>query len=241
MGKFSVATYNELLAIEPADECFNQQLASAGITRAQFLSQLAPLFLEKENAGRYAACLIHHHFCLENSERMVANSNSTMPTKNTSANILAERWSCTGEEIEHRFTDDPNSLPPPPSADFFARFKSITDANGIDNLGVCFTPPLEEVAAGFIFFETPGPRDREQVISIVHRSYLEGVKGAYETGWVPTVNPDDQCDLTMKCCHGCSSSGGCTGVNPPPPECKTPPPPKEGDAGVTSRIVEISI
>jgi hypothetical protein len=205
---FGVAEYNKLLHISEADSLFEQQLVSAGITRGQLWSQLAPLFLEKTNVGRYAACLIHRHYLLKDGERMVTNGNSTRPSTDTSVNIVAERWLSTGQDIEYRFTDDPASLPPPPSANFLARFKSITDANGIDILGVCYSPPIQDLAPGFIFLEKAGLRDREQVITIVPYTSLGN---AYQACWVARVNVDDL-SPSMFCGTSCASDE---------PGCKT--------------------
>ncbi|KAF8804301.1 hypothetical protein BYT27DRAFT_7194473 [Phlegmacium glaucopus] len=207
MNQFDVAKYNSLLPVGDADTLFNEQLNSAGITRRQLFSQLAPLFSEGENAGRYGTCLVHRHYLLMDGERMVTTNNSTMPTLDASVNIVADRWYSTGGEFEHRFTDNPTSLPPPPSADFFDKFRSIINANGIDILGVCYAPAVGELAPGFIFLEGGGAQDREQVLTVIPTSSRP--YGGYEASWVPRDDPDDP--IFIGCC--------CSVCNPSPP-CK---------------------
>ncbi|KDR72391.1 hypothetical protein GALMADRAFT_213379 [Galerina marginata CBS 339.88] len=201
MWKFDIKTYNNFHPIAAANARFDKQLSYSGITRAELFSELSELFLEGVNAGQYAPCLIHRHYCLNEGERMVTSSNSTRPSRDRSLNIVAERWLKTGEEFEYRFTDNPASLAPPPSIAFMARFKSIVEENGIDVLGVCYAPTPSELAPGFVYSETVGQGDREQVLNIVHQSSLQGEK-TYQTSWVPTLNPQDQ-SFTMSCTHNC--------------------------------------
>jgi hypothetical protein len=198
MNNFDFAAYNKLYRIPDANKRFNEQLAAAALTRGQLFSKLAPLFMQPEYAGKYAACLLHRHSDLQEGERMVTNNLVTKPSVEVSPHIVAERWSSTGEEIEHRFAKDPTSLSPPPPFEFLAKFKSILDANGIDNLGVTFAP--DKLENGFVFFETPSD-NRTQLLSVVPKASIQATQ-VYQTMWIPTIDPDGQTS-TMECSHNC--------------------------------------
>jgi len=197
MSKFDTAAYNQLLLIHQADKRFNDQLASSGITRPELFSQLAPILLA--GAGKYAICLLHRHYSLNPNERMVTDDLVTKPSTDTSPHVVAERWSSTGQEIEYRFTNDPASLPPPPSSKFLSKFKSILDARGIDILGLCYAP--EKLADGFEFMEVSGPGDRVQLLSIVHVSTVDQNK-SYQAVWIASVDPSDN-TYVLRCGTNC--------------------------------------
>jgi len=212
MVSFDVTAYNKLAFVADADARFKEQLASAGLTREQLFSKLAPLFLESPSAGRYAICLIHHHYSLKDGERMVTIDHSTKPSTDTSPQIVAECWSSSGEEVEHRFTDDPTTLPPPPPVDFLAKYKSILDSHAIDVLGVCYAP--DKPADGFISAESDGPGDRERVTTIIHHSARGD--NSYDVMWLVTCNSNGLCVvITAGCCNG-------TGCKTPPSTPSTP-------------------
>ena len=166
---FSVQTYNQLLTIAEASSRFKKQLASACLTESEFFSKLAPLFSSER--GPYSPCLIHHHFGLAEDERMVSYGNFSEPSKDTSPNIVPECWLSTGEEMEHRYVDDPSSIPPPPSADFFSKFKAILDKYEIDVIGVCYSPPL--LKPEYIYLETLEHDSRLQIINQVLASSID--------------------------------------------------------------------
>ncbi|KDR67423.1 hypothetical protein GALMADRAFT_1086292 [Galerina marginata CBS 339.88] len=208
MPAFETSAYNDLPFIADANARFENQLASAGLTRTQLFSKLAPLFLEAPYAGHYAACLIHRHYSLHSGERMVTTGTSARPSTETSLNVVGERWASNGEVIEHKFTDDPASHFPAPPPEFFAKFKSILDAHGIDILGVCYASG--KLTDDYLFLESPGPGDREQVTTLVRRSSPE-LENSFEAAWIPKVNPEDGF-YTMGGCCNCTS--GC--CFPPP-------------------------
>ena len=214
MASFDVSAYNDLPSIADADARLEDQLASAGLTRNQFFSKLTPVFLETPYAGRYAACLIHRHYSLNDGERMVATGPSTKPSTDTSPNIVGERWASNGEVIEHKFTEDPASHPPPPPAEFFAKFKSILDAHGIDILGVCYAP--SKYQDGFLYLESTGSEDRERITTLVHCSALQ-LEHSFEATWMPKANPENE-SYAMGTCSNCTD--GCI---PSPPPCGQPP------------------
>jgi len=202
MGKFDITTYNNLLPVKVANARFAQQLSTANITRKKLFSDLAPLFTDNDgNPLPYGACLLHRHYSLNNGERMVANGNRTSPST-MSDNIVAERWFPNGDEVEHRFTDNPAYLPPPPSADFMASFSTIINAYGIDTLGVCYAPGADELAPGYVFLEKDGAGDREQITITVTKQSLQDQLKSSEAAWVPTVNPDDH-SVILACVHNC--------------------------------------
>jgi len=204
--------YNNLPLVSDADTIFDKQLASAGITRNQLFSKLAPLFLEGNNAGRYAACLIHHHYDLKLGERMVNNNLSTKPlavgsteSDSPSANIVAQIWLRTGEAVEYRVVPDPSkaTLPPPPPPKFFEKFRSLLDPIGINILGVCYADT--DLENGFILQESDGPGDRERIFTIIHRS-AKPAPGSFEVTWIPKYDEDGE-SYTMTCACNCTS--GC--------------------------------
>lgn len=223
MSNFDIIAYNNLPFVADADARFKKQLASAGLTREQLLSELAPLFLESPYAGRYAACLIHRHYSLKDGERMATTDHSTKPSTDISPQIVAECWSSSGEEIEHRFTDDLTTLPPPPPVNFLAKYKSILDSYSIDVLGVCYAP--DKVADGFIFAEVEGHGDRERVTNIIHHSARSDK--SYDVMWLVTRNPGGvSVIITVGCCDG---EGCCE--KPPSPSRPPPPPPPTRTTG----------
>jgi hypothetical protein len=219
MVSFDVTSYNNLPLVADADARFKEQLASAGLTREQLLSDLAPLFMEAPYAGLYAACLIHRHYSLKDGERMVTVDHSTKPSTDTSPQIVAECWSSSGEEVEHRFIDNLTSLPPPPPVDFLAKYKSILDSHAIDVLGVCYAP--DKPADGFIFSESGGLGDRERVTIIIHHSDRSG--NSYDVIWLVTRDPDGPCRVIVACgCDGTGCVSDCKGYCEKPPS--GPPP-----------------
>ncbi|KDR77564.1 hypothetical protein GALMADRAFT_407778 [Galerina marginata CBS 339.88] len=208
MSTFDVSAYNALPFIAAANTRFEKQLETAGLTRTQFFTKLVPLFREASYAGNYSVCLIHRHYSLNDGERMVTTGDSAKPSMDTSENIVGERWASNGQVIEHKFTDDPASHPPPPPAEFFSKFKSIVDAHGVDILGVSYAPgKLED---DFLLLESPGPGDREQVTTVVHR-LSEERKHGFEAAWIPRFDSK----------RGFYTMGGCSNCSPcdcPPPE-----------------------
>jgi len=204
---FDVARYSNLPFVADADARFNEQLASAGLTREQLFSKLGPLFL----GSPYAACLIHRHYSLNDGERMVTIGESTQPSTDTSRQIVAECWSSSGEEIEHRFTDGSTTLPPPPPFGFFTQYKIILDSHAIDVLGVCYAP--DKLADGFIFSESGGLGDRERVTTIIHHSARSD--HSYDVTWLVTCNTDGVYEVTTAC--GCNGTGCAKPCPPPPP------------------------
>jgi len=204
MVHFDIKAYNNLPLIADADALFQKQLASAGITRSQLFLQLAPLFLQDGNAGRYAICLVHHHYDLKAGERMVTTGFSTKPSIDASDNIVPTSWLNTGEVVEFMFTPSPSALPPPPSAEFFAKFKSILATNNIDVLGVCYA--ANDLDDGFMLRESDGAGDRERVLSVVHNSTPMGAD-FYSASWIPKVNPDNGSYIVVL--GGCCNSPRC--------------------------------
>ncbi|PPQ98278.1 hypothetical protein CVT26_013522 [Gymnopilus dilepis] len=179
-----VASYNALPLVQEADKRFEQQLASAGLSRDEFFAQLAPLFLDAGVAGQYAACLVHRHYLLMDGERMVTRGSSSRPASvDDSPNIVADSWLPTGEAFEYRYTTEPAIATPPPKL-FFDRFRSIMDKYRIDTVGICSAPDVTNLAPDFVLLERPGSHDREQVTNIVPRSSLIGNSTAVEAIWV---------------------------------------------------------
>ncbi|KDR70686.1 hypothetical protein GALMADRAFT_881111 [Galerina marginata CBS 339.88] len=190
MSKLDFSNYNNLPLVAAADALLNQQLAAAHTTRDKLFSQLASLFQQEETAGKYAFCLIHRHYLLQEGESMVTNGDSTQPSKDSSDNIVAECWLRTGEAMEYRVATatDRATLPPPPSKDFLNSFNKILDLYGIDVLGVCYLLEMDKLKDGFVFLETAGSRNREQVVSIVSESEAASSPQIYQTAWVPTFD-----------------------------------------------------
>ncbi|KAF9556119.1 hypothetical protein CPC08DRAFT_105904 [Agrocybe pediades] len=187
MSSCTVSRYNNLLAINEADELLNGQLAAANILRHDFLSLLAALFVGEKLHTYYSPCLLHKHYFLKEGEKMVADGNSTMPsTEIADDRVVAERWYPNGEEMEYRVGNQNISLPPPPAPDFMDKFKALTERYGVDVVGVCHIPPVEELTPDSVFLEITGVRDREQVVKMVPcDSLLDG--GVYESCWVVTM------------------------------------------------------
>jgi len=173
MGGFSVKRYNQLLSIGEASSRFKHQLESAGLSDSQFFAELAPLFVEEGKLSPYSPCLIHHHFPLKEGERMISYDNHSAPSIDFSPNIVPEFWLNTGEELEHRYVDNPGSTPPPPSADFFSQFKAILDKHGIDILGICYSPSVDDLAPGFSFLETLVTEERAHIINHVPKASID--------------------------------------------------------------------
>ena len=196
MGNFTVTAYNHLLSIHEAHERFATQLSREGITREQLFTKLAPLFAQGEHSGRYAVCLMHRHYSLNPGKRMVTNDFITQPSVDFSSNIISDQWSSTGEEIEHSIINNPTSRPPPPSADFTAKFKSVIDEHGVTVLGVCYAP--ENLPDGYELMEMSGPGDRVQLLSMVRASSVDKSK-SYQAVWIPG---SDGCHRSCVNCFG---------------------------------------
>ena len=173
MGGFCYQTYNQLPSIAEANYRFNKQLALASLTDLEFFTELVPLFSSERNESgpSYSPCVIHRHFDLENGERMVANGNISQPSKDTSPNIVPECWLSTQDEIEHRYVDDPSSIPPPPSADFFSKFNAILRKYNIDDIGICYSPP--PLKPEHIYLETLEHDSRLQIINQILASSID--------------------------------------------------------------------
>jgi len=200
-GDFDTDAYNKLPLVNDANRLFEKQLESAGLDRAKLFSRLAPLFFDSESkrSGPYAVWLIHRHFELKPGERMVEANGSTKPSTESSPNIVPHLWSRTGEAIEFRSVSesDTSTLPPPPSPEFFSKFRSILDENGIDALGICYAQ--NDLKYGEVYQEVDGPGERERVVSIVHESLAID---AFQVTWTPRFNPNFQ-SLTMIACCTC--------------------------------------
>jgi len=169
---FSIDTYNSLPSIQKGTRIFDGQLKSSGLTVRTLLDELEPLLSGGDNAGRYGIWIVHRHFRLETGERMVAKGNITEPTTDPSRTIVAERWNAEGEELEHRYVDDTDGVPPPPSPEFMTEFRAIMEAKKIDCLGVNFAPTkqeMEKLQEGYVFLETTNQHEggREHVLNIV--------------------------------------------------------------------------
>jgi hypothetical protein len=173
MGGFSVERYNQLFSIGEASSRFKRQLESAGLSDSQFFTELAPLFAEEGKLTPYSPCLVHHHFSLKEGERMISHGHHSAPSTDVSPNIVPEFWLNTGEEIEHRYVDNSGAIPPPPSADFFSQFKAIQDKYGIDTLGICYSPSVDDLAPGFSFLETLVTEERAHIINRVPKSSID--------------------------------------------------------------------
>ena len=173
MGDFGVQRYNQFLSIGEASSRFKRQLESAGLSDSQFFAELAPLFTEEDKLSPFSPCLIHHHFSLKEGERMVSHGNYSTPSTDISPNIIPEFWLNSGEEIEHRYVNDSGSIPPPPSTDFLSQFKAILDKYGIDILGICYSPSVDDLAPGFIFLETLVTKERAHIINHVPISSID--------------------------------------------------------------------
>ncbi|KAF8875342.1 hypothetical protein CPB84DRAFT_446990 [Gymnopilus junonius] len=199
MDDISASLYNALPLIQHSSARFDEQLASARLSRTEFFSELAPLFEEKGYTKQYAVCLVHRHFLLEEGERMVANNKSSAPTRDKSDNIIPERWLKTGEPFEYRVIDDVNPLSPPPSVDFFAKFKSVLDRFAIDVLGICAIP-RDELPPGYWLLETQGIGERELLTNRV--PFASDVKSTFHSSWVM-----EKGGTVLKYCyfpmHGC--------------------------------------
>jgi hypothetical protein len=195
MGGISVEKYNQLPSITEASFCFKTQLESAGLTDSQLFAELAPLFTE-EKSGPYSPHLIHHHFSLKERERMVSNGNRSAPSSDASTNIVPESWLSTGEDLEYRYVDDLGTIPPPPSATFLSQFKAILDKYGIDVLGVCYTPPVDDLPPGFTLLETLVPEERAQIINHVPQSSIDPAT-TFPSAWILKIgqgcNPITRC------------------------------------------------
>lgn len=204
MDGFSVKKYNQLHSIVEATSRFKHQLKSAGITDSQLFDELTPLFTEENTSGPYSPYLIHHHFSLTESERMVSYGNRSVPSIDTSPNIVPECWLNTGEEIEHRYVDDPGSIPPPPSAEFFSKFRAILDKHGIDILGICYTPPVEDLAPGFSFLETLVIEERAHIINQVPQSSIDPATTS-PSAWILERHPNQRCTPSSRCATNCAN------------------------------------
>lgn len=205
MGVFSVKQYNQLLTIGEASSRFKNQLKSAGITDLQLFAELTPLFTEETTSEvPYSPCLIHRHFSLMECERMVSYGNRSAPSTDASPNIVPECWLNTGEEIEHRYGDDPNSIPRPPSSDFLSKFKAILDNHGIDILGVCYTPPVDDLAPGFTFLETLVIEERAHIINHVPQSSIDPATTT-PSAWILKRDPGSTCLAGSRCAITCDN------------------------------------
>jgi len=101
---------------------------------------------------------------------MVATDRSTRPSTESSPNIVPQIWSITGEAIKFRFVSDLSTIPPPPSPEFFSKFRPFLDEKGIDTLGIFYAE--NDLKDGDIYEEGDGPRDRERIATrSVNRSH----------------------------------------------------------------------
>ena len=208
---FDFNSYNQLPRIPAATAAFNSKLASSGITLDTLLDKLRPLFSSAEHNGKYGIWLLHHHFDLEDGERMVKRGLISEPTVDRAANIVAEKWSGGGEELEHAYTsivdngnDKAGELPPPPSPEFIRRFQEIVGAyDMIDCLGICFAPSQEEleiIHAGYTFLETSN-QGRKHVLAAIPAgdpSLTDGSASVFRTTWSVTS------DAGFDCTHSCT-------------------------------------
>jgi len=209
---FSVQTYNNLPFVSAAQQALLDQLNASEITLQQLLSELAPLFSTGEDAGKYAVWLLHHHFSLDEGEKMtgrVVSGDITISTPIIDpSDIIAERWNANSDELEHRFNQSPH--PPPPSPSFMNAFTHIVGDYGITALGVCYAPnetDLDKINQGYLFLELTDPYSRMQ-ISILSPGNDPSLQGeTFQTSWVPSTDSNG-CGYG-NCTHVCTNGGGC--------------------------------
>jgi hypothetical protein len=199
---FSIDTYNSLSSIQKGAGVFDDQLKSSGLTVRTLLDELEPLFSGGDNAGRYAIWILHRHFRLETGERMVAKGNITEPTTDISSLIVAERWNAKGEELEHRYVDDTDGVPPAPSPEFMSAFNAIMEAKKIDCLGVCVAPTtqeMEKLQKGYVFLETTNHHGRKHVLNLVPADDLRtNGKTTFKSCWTISGPGDYECSHTCQ-------------------------------------------
>ncbi|PPR03560.1 hypothetical protein CVT26_006102 [Gymnopilus dilepis] len=184
----------------------DSKLASSGVTLDILLEKLAPLFCNDEPKGKYGIWLLHHHFDLEQGERMVKKGSISEPTIDQSSNIVAERWSGGGDELEHVYAHNSNDIPLPPSPEFLKQFQEIISAYNIDCLGICASPSQDEVElmkAGYAFLETCNP-GRKQILTAlpVGDPSLDDAS-VYRAAWSVSDS------WRLNCAHFCGVNNGC--------------------------------
>ncbi|PPR03561.1 hypothetical protein CVT26_006103 [Gymnopilus dilepis] len=194
---FDINLYNQLLSIAAASAALESKLASSGIALDTLLEKLRPLFCSDEHKGKYGLWLLHHHFDLDEGERMVKNGAVSQPTQDKSSNIVAERWTGTGDEVEHVYADSLglNEVPSPPPQ----------DAYNIDCLGICSAPSDEELKmfnAGCMFVESC-KQGRKQILTAVSMGdlSLDG-DSVFRTTWSLSS------DWRLNCSHSCTVDSG---------------------------------
>jgi len=201
---FSIDTYNSLSSIQKGVGVFDDQLKSSSLTVRTLLDELEPLFLGGDNAGRYGIWILHRHFRLKTGERMVAKGFITEPTTDTSSLIVAERWNAKGEELEHRYVDDTDGVPPAPSPEFMLAFNAIMEAKKIDCLGVCFAPTtqeMEKLQEGYVFLETTNHHEggRKHVLNLVPADDLRtNAETTFQSSWTMSGCGDHRCSHTCQ-------------------------------------------
>ena len=204
---FDINLYNQLPSIAAASAVLESKLASSGIALDTLLEKLRPLFCSDEHKGKYGLWLLHHHFDLDEGERMVKNGAISQPTQDKSSNIVAERWTGTGDEVEHVYANNLTSseVPPPPPQEFIQQFQAITSAYNIDCLGICSAPSDEELKmfnAGYMFVESC-KQGRKQILTAVSMGdlSLDG-DSVFRTTWSLSS------DWRLNCSHSCTVDSG---------------------------------
>jgi len=181
-------------------------------------SPSCPIFYvsDANQSGPYAVYLIHRHYKLKRGERMVATDRSTRPSTESSPNIVPHIWSITGEAIKFRFVSDLSTIPPPPSPEFFSKFRPFLDEKLIDTLGVFYTE--NDLKDADIYEEGDFPGDRECIATTITESLAP--TDSYEVVWSPRYNPNFQnFIMAVRCCCngiGCRFST-LSRTTPPPP------------------------
>ena len=147
---------------------------------------------------------------------MVATDRSTRPSTESSPNIVPHIWSITGEAIKFRFVSDLSTIPPPPSPEFFSKFRPFLDEKLIDTLGVFYTE--NDLKDADIYEEGDFPGDRECIATTITESLAP--TDSYEVVWSPRYNPNFQnFIMAVRCCCngiGCRFST-LSRTTPPPP------------------------
>ncbi|PPQ74469.1 hypothetical protein CVT26_001107 [Gymnopilus dilepis] len=215
--------YNQLPLIFEASRQFKDNLASTGHTVGSLLAELQDLFDDPRYKGKYGVWLLHRHFELNTGERMVKRDEHiddgkspknyrtvTEPTADQASNIVAERWSPFGDELEHAYTAEGSNLTPAPDAYFFQEFHRIMVVNNIvgqDNvprLGICLYPSpevLEIVDSGYFIVERTNPKDprRLHVVTAVAKndSTMTDPDSFVESEWTMSE------DWGYRCHHVC--------------------------------------
>jgi hypothetical protein len=195
--------YNKLPLINQA----NDILQSHPDVLQDVFNKIASLFREKDPSGHFTLSLVHHHYKLNQGERMVSDGHVTSPQKDTSGDpgVIESSWTLASRPYEWTRLTATDSAVPDVHQDLIDGInkelpKSVVgeDLRGV--LGVTRAQP-EQLPSEKVWWENLDDGKREHILKIIARENVP--TDAIQTSWIPEPTHPGSMEFILACCGVC--------------------------------------